>query len=76
MNRLDDDILIVKLRHLKRLNRNLSPNTPGLEKLEQHRSSPTHWFEESGHEKEIEVKEKIVQTPFGSVSQDELDDNN
>ena len=58
MNRFDDNIPIVKVRHLKRLNRNLLPNPPGLEYVERHRASPTHWSEESDHEREIELKEK------------------
>ena len=76
MNRLDDNIPIVKVRHLKRLNRNLSPNPPGLGYVEQHSSSPTHWSEESDHEKEIEINDKIKQSLFTNESEDELDDNN
>ena len=76
MNRLDDNIPIVKVRHLERLNRNLSPNPPGLGYVEQHSSSPTHWSEESDHEKEIKINDKIKQSLFTNESEDELDDNN
>ena len=44
--------------------------------VEQHRSSPTHWSEESDHENEIEINEKIEQALFKGESEDELDDKN
>ena len=58
---------------MKRLNRNLLPNPPGLEYVERHRASPTHWSEESDHEREIELKEKNERPVFGKESDEESD---
>jgi hypothetical protein len=75
MNRLDDNIPIIKVRHLKRLHRTLSPNPPEMEYMERDRFSPTHWSKESDHEKEIELKEKIERPILGKESDEEPDND-
>ena len=73
MNLQDESIPILKVRHLRRLKDNTSPNPPGFRRIAIERSSPTHWSEESDHEKEIELKEKIEIPVFGEESDEESD---
>jgi hypothetical protein len=47
---------------------NTSPNPPGFRRIAIERSSPTHWSEESDHEKEIELTERIKKPTFGKES--------
>jgi hypothetical protein len=66
MNLQDESIPILKVRHLRRLK--ASPNPPGFRRIAIERSSPTHWSEESDHEKEIELTERIKKPTFGKES--------
>ncbi len=52
------------MRYLRRLKDNNSPNPPGFRRIAIDRSSPTHWSEESYHEKEIELTNKIKRLTF------------
>ncbi len=54
MNLQDESIPILKVRHLRRLKDNTSPNPPGFRRIAIERSSPRE-PEESDHEKEIEL---------------------
>ena len=76
MNLQDESIPILKVRHLRRLKNNTSPNPPVFRRIAIERSSPTHWSEESDHEKEIELTDRIKKPSFGKTSDDEFDDNN
>ena len=73
MNLQDESIPILKVRHLRRLKDNTSPNPPGFRRIAIERSSPTHWSEESDHEKEIEMTERIKKPTFGKESDEESD---
>jgi hypothetical protein len=73
MNRNDEMIPILKVRHLRRLKNNVSPNPAEFTYIKQENPSPTHWSEESDHEKEIELKGKIKRPVFGKESDEESD---
>ena len=73
MNLKDDSIPKLKVRHLRRLTNNIPSNPPGFKRIAIDRSSPSHWSEESDHEKEIELKEKIKRPVFGKESDEESD---
>ena len=73
MNRNDETILILKVRHLRRLKNNVSPNPAEFTYIKQKSPSPTHWSAESDHEKEIELKEKLERPVFGKESDEESD---
>jgi len=73
MNLQDESIPILKVRHLRRLKDNTSPNPPGFRRIAIKRLSPTHWSEESDHEKEIELTKRIKKPTFGKESDEESD---
>jgi len=73
MNLQDESIPILKVRHLRRLIDKTSPNPPEFRRIAIDRSSPTHWSEESDHEKEIELTERIKKPTLGKESDEESD---